>query len=261
MSEPVVLYDEPEAGIGRLTINRPRVLNALNRETLEALRGRLEALRGRDDLRALIVTGAGEKAFVAGGDIAEMRTMSAVQARAFSELGLATLRLLETMPVPVIAAVNGYALGGGCELALACDWIVASERAVLGQPEVNLGVTPGFGGTQRLLRRVGTARALELVTTGRQVKTEEALRIGLVNQVVAPEALMDTVLAQARMIAARGPVAVRLAKEAVQRGQDLDLDNACVLEREIFALCFATEDQKEGMGAFLEKRAARFAGR
>lgn len=261
MSYENVILEEVEAGIHRLTINRPRALNALNQATLEEIGAAVEAVGAMTDARVLLVTGAGDKAFVAGADISQMRDMTALEGKAFSELGLATCRRFETLPIPAIAVVNGYALGGGCELAMSCDWIIASDRAVFGQPEVKLGVTPGFGGTQRLLRLVGRARAMELVTTGRQVKADEAMRIGLVNEVVAGDQLLDAAMGHAREIAAQGPVAVRLAKEAVQRGQDLDLDNACVLESEVFGLCFATDDQREGMSAFLEKRKPAFTGR
>ncbi|NOY45541.1 MAG: enoyl-CoA hydratase/isomerase family protein [Deltaproteobacteria bacterium] len=256
-----VILEQVEPGIYRLTINRPKALNALNAETLDEIEAALREVEADPGARALLVTGAGDKAFVAGADISQMRSLTAAEAKAFALKGQKVFRRLEDLPVPVIAVVNGYCLGGGCELAMACDWIVASEKAVFGQPEVNLGVTPGFGGTQRLTRIVGKARAMELVTTGRQVKAAEAKEIGLVNHVVPADALMDEALAQARTVASKGPVAVRLAKEAVQRGQDLDLDNACVLESDVFGLCFATEDQKEGMAAFLEKRKAAFQGR
>lgn len=260
MSYENILLETVEEGVYCLTINRPRALNALNPETLEEIGQGVSDLKARRDARVLLVTGAGDKAFVAGADISRMQGLGALEGKAFSELGLRVCRSLELLPIPTIAVVNGYALGGGTELAMSCDWIVASERAVFGQPEVNLGVTPGFGGTQRLTRLVGRAMAMELVTTGRQVNAEEAVRIGLANRTVAPENLMEEALESARMIASRGPVAVRLAKEAVQRGQDMELDAALVLESEIFGLCFATEDQKEGMAAFLEKRPPQFKG-
>lgn len=260
MAEQSVVLEQVEAGIYRLLVNRPQALNALNAATLAALDQEIAAVAADSAARVLLLSGGGEKAFVAGADIAEMQSLDATQAAAFSQAGMRVMHALEALPVPVIALVNGYALGGGCELALACDWIIASERAVFGQPEVNLGIPPGFGGTQRLLRRVGRARAMELVTTGRQVRAEEALAIGLVTQVVPPTALMETGLAAARSIAAKGPLAVKLAKQAVQRGADLDLANACAYETAQFALAFATADQKEGMRAFLEKRPARFSG-
>ncbi len=256
-----IRLEQVEPGIYVLTIDRPKALNALNSKTLAEMDAALSQVEADEGARVLLITGGGDKAFVAGADISEMKPFTAAQARVFSQRGLRVLRRIETLPVPVIAVVNGYCLGGGCELAMACDWILASEKAVFGQPEVSLGVTPGFGGTQRLTRLVGPAMATELVTTGRRIKADEAKAIGLVNHVFPHDRLMDEALAQARAVAANGPVAVRLAKEAVQRGQDLDLDNACVLESEIFGLCFATEDQKEGMGAFLEKRKASFKGR
>lgn len=260
MAEQSVVLEQVETGIYRLLVNRPQALNALNAATLAALDQAIAAVAADAAARVLLLSGGGEKAFVAGADIAEMQSLDATQAAAFSQAGMRVMHALEALPVPVIALVNGYALGGGCELALACDWIIASERAVFGQPEVNLGIPPGFGGTQRLLRRVGRARAMELVTTGRQVRAEEALTMGLVTQVVPAAALIETGLAAARSIAAKGPLAVRLAKQAVQHGADLDLANACAYETAQFALAFATADQKEGMCAFLEKRPPRFSG-
>ncbi len=251
----------PEPGIYLLTVNRPKSLNALNADTLDEIAAAVAEVGADSGARALLVTGAGEKAFVAGADISQMQNFDSAQAQAFSERGNRTFRALEMLPVPVVALVNGYALGGGCELAMACDWIVASERAMFGQPEVNLGVVAGFGGTQRLTRLVGRAMAMDLLVTGRMVKADEALRIGLVNQVVAPEQILEKGLEIARSIASKGPVAVRLTKQIVQRGQDLDLANACQQEAYAFGLCCATEDQKEGMKAFLEKRPAKFLGR
>ena len=256
-----ILLEQPESGIYLLTVNRPTVLNALNPETIADIGAAVESVDNDKAARAMILTGAGDKAFVAGADISRMRDMTALEAKAFSTRALATLRHMERLRVPVIAAVNGYALGGGCELAMACDMVLASERAVFGQPEVNLGVPPGFGGTQRLTRRVGPGMAMEMLVTGRTVKAPEAREIGLVNHVYPPAALLDRALEMAGLIATRGPVAVGLVKEAVQRGQDLDLDNACALESEIFALAFSSADQTEGMTAFLDKRTPRFEGR
>lgn len=261
MSYQNLLLEQAEPGIYLLTVNRPQALNALNAATLAELAQAVAQVAADGGARVLLVTGAGDKAFVAGADISEMQALTADQARAFSEQGMRVMHALEALPVPVIALVQGYALGGGCELAMACDWIIAAERAVFGQPEVNLGIPPGFGGTQRLARLVGPARALELVATARQVKAEEALAIGLVTEVVPGAALRERGMAVARGIAAKAPVAVRLAKQAVQRGQDLDLANACAYETAAFALAFATTDQQEGMRAFLEKRAAKFSGR
>jgi len=256
-----VLLERPEAGVALLTVNRPKALNALNAQTLDEIGAAVAEVGADPAIRVLLVTGAGDKAFVAGADIVQMQGFTAMEGKIFSLRGMKSFRSLETLPIPAIAVVNGYCLGGGCELAMSCDWILASEKAVFGQPEASLGVTPGFGGTQRLTRLVGRAMALELVTTARQVKAEEARQIGLANHVYPAETLMEEALKMARSIVAKGPVAVRLAKEGVQRGQDLDLDNACVLESELFGLCFSTDDQKEGMSAFLEKRKADFRGR
>ena len=256
-----LLLEQPEPGVYLLTVNRPQALNALNAATLAELIQTLAAIAADAAARVLLVAGAGDKAFVAGADISEMAELNAAQAQAFSEKGMQVMHALETLPVPVIALVQGYALGGGCELALACDWIIASERAVFGQPEVNLGIPPGFGGTQRLSRRIGAARALDLITTARQVKAAEALAVGLVNQVVPADELRGTGMDVARTIAAKGPVAVRLAKQAVHRGQGMSLADGCAYETAAFALAFATTDQREGMQAFLQKRAAKFSGR
>jgi len=256
-----ILLEQPEPGIYLLTVNRPKALNALNAETLDEIAAAIAQVGADSAARALLLTGAGDKAFVAGADIAQMQSFSSSQAQAFSEKGNRTFRGLEMLPVPAIALVNGYALGGGCELAMACDWIVASERAQFGQPEVNLGVVAGFGGTQRLPRLIGRAMAMDLLVTGRMVKADEALRIGLANQVVPATQLSDKGLEIARSIATKGPVAVRLTKQIVQRGQDMDLANACQQEAYAFGLLCTTEDQKEGMQAFLEKRPAKFVGR
>lgn len=255
-----ILLEQPEPGIYLLTLNRPQALNALNALTLDELDQAIKQIAADEAARVLLVTGSGEKAFVAGADISEMQNLTANEARAFSEKGMRVMHALEALRVPVIALVNGYALGGGCELALACDWILAAENAVFGQPEVNLGIPPGFGGTQRLARQVGRAMALELIITARQVKADEALRIGLANHVYPAAELRDQGLEMARTIAAKGPVAVSLAKQAVHCGQHLDLASACELETNVFARTFSTEDQKEGMRAFLEKRPAKFKG-
>lgn len=255
-----ILLEQLEAGIYLLTVNRPKVLNALNGETLDETAAALSKVAADDAARVLLLTGAGEKAFVVGADIAEMRDATIEEARDFSEKGMRVMHALEALPVPVIALVNGYALGGGCELALACDWILAADRAIFGQPEVNLGIPPGFGGTQRLPRRIGPARALELLTTAREVKAEEAAAIGLANHVYPASDLRAKGLEMARAIASKGPAAVRLAKQAVQRGANLDLFAACALETDLFAQAFATQDQKEGMSAFLAKRPAKFSG-
>jgi enoyl-CoA hydratase len=256
-----ILLEQPEAGIYLLTLNRPKALNALNAGTLDEIAAALARVAADETARVLLITGAGEKAFVAGADIAEMQNATIEQAREFSESGTRVMHALEALPVPVIALVNGYALGGGCELALACDWILAADTAIFGQPEVNLGIPPGFGGTQRLPRRIGPSRALELLTTARQVKADEAAAIGLANHVVPASQLGAKGLEMARAIASNAPTAVRLAKQAVQRGASLDLFAACALETELFAQAFATQDRTEGMSAFLEKRPAKFTGR
>ncbi len=256
-----VLLEERQPGIRLLTINRPRQLNALAPAVLADIASALAESVSDPTTRALLVTGAGDKAFVAGADIAAMASMTPLEGRDFALQGHATMRALELAPFPVIALVNGFALGGGCELALACDWIVASEKAVFGQPEVNLGICPGCGGTQRLSRLVGKGMALELCTTGRHVKAEEALRIGLANHVVPADMLLAKGLELAGMVAQKAPVAVKMTKHLVQRGQDLDLANANALEADVFGLLCGTDDKHEGMQAFLEKRPAKYAGR
>jgi enoyl-CoA hydratase len=255
-----VLVDR-DAHVVTLTLNRPDKLNALNDELLGELSRVLRDL-GRDaTVRCAILTGAGDKAFAAGADIAAMSTMGAVQAKLFAELGHRVGRALESAHFPVIAAVNGFALGGGCELALACDFIYASDKARLGQPEVNLGVLPGFGGTQLLSRRVGTARAREICMTGDMIGPEEALRIGIVNAVVPSAELLPRVREVAAKIASKGPLAVAGIKRVVVRGADVPLLTANELESTAFAALFGTYDQREGMQAFLEKRAPKFEGR
>jgi enoyl-CoA hydratase len=217
-------------------------------------------LKADAEVRAIIVTGAGDKAFVAGADIAAMRSMTATEARSFAGLGQGVMHAIEAAHFPVIGAINGFALGGGCELALACDFLYASEKAKLGQPEVNLGVIPGFGGTQRLARRVGLGRARELCMTGDIIGAEEALRIGLVNAVVPHAELLDRVRVVAAKIASKGPLAIAQCKRVLSRGADVTLGTACELEAQAFAALFASADQKEGMTAFLEKRTAAFTG-
>lgn len=256
-----IILEHAETGIYVLTVNRPKALNALNAATLAELANALALIAEDAEARVLLVTGMGDKAFVAGADISAMQTMSTLEAQTFSATGTRVMQAVEALPIPAIALVNGYALGGGCELAMACDWIIASERAVFGQPEAGLGIPPGFGGTQRLARLVGRALAVEIVTTGRQIKADEALRIGLANHVVAGGQLMEKGLEIARLVAAKAPIAVRVCKQAIQRGLDLDLANGCVLETSLFALAFGTADRKEGMTAFLEKRPAKFTGR
>jgi len=253
------LIIEKQEGIATLTINRPEVLNALNTETLKELKKAFCELDSDAEVKVIILTGTG-KAFVAGADISEMRPLNAAQGREFGLLGQKVFTSVENLSKPVIAAVNGFALGGGTELALSCDLIYASEKAKFGQPEVGLGVTPGFGGTQRLPRRVGTAMAKELIYTGRMIRADEAKAIGLANKVVAPEALMEEVMGLAQEIASKGQVSVRMAKTAINRGMDVDINSALTIEADAFGLCFASSDQKEGMAAFVEKRKPEFTG-
>lgn len=246
--------------VATITVNRPKVLNALNRKTLDEFKSALWDVWQKEDCRVLIITGAGDKAFVAGADIAEMAQMDAREAAAFSESGHTVCSLIERMPKAVIAAINGYALGGGCELAMACDLLVASDNAVFGQPEVKLGVVPGFGGTTRLPRLVGRSVALEMIMTGRNFKANDALLIGLVNKVVERSDLMNEVGKLAQTIAENGPLAVATAKRLVRDGLDVPLDLANKTESLAFGNLFATKDQTEGMSAFIEKRAPGFKG-
>lgn len=255
------LLFEKEGSIGLLTINRPQVLNALNREAMTEISQVVSKIATDPEVAVLIITGAGEKSFVAGADISEMRTLSALEGRAWSKFSQATFNAIENLPQPVIAAVNGYALGGGCELAMSCDIRIASDKAKFGQPEVLLGVVAAFAGTQRLPRLVGKGRAKELLFTGDQIDAAEACRIGLVNKVVPAGELLTAAKALAAKIISRGPVAVQLCKAAVNEGLDMDLESAQAYEAEVFGLCFATADQKEGMNAFVEKRPAKFTGK
>ncbi len=237
----------------RILGNRPKALNALNDALLKEFSQALDDITKNEDVRVLILTGAGEKAFVAGADITELSTFNTLQAKAFSKKGHKTIDKLQELAIPVIAAVNGFALGGGSEVALACDFIYASENAVFGLPEINLGIMPGFGGTQRLPRLIGKNMAKEMIFTGKMVKADEAHRIGLANKVYPPESLMDEVLKTATTIAAKGKVSLICAKHAVNMGMNSDLMTGCNIEIDAFSLCFATEDAKEGTGAFLEK--------
>ena len=247
-----------DQGIATLTINRPKSLNALNKETLEEILACCKELGEDRSVQVVIITGAGEKAFVAGADISFMQKLDSLGGRVFARLGHSVARTIENLPQPVIAAVNGFALGGGCELAIACDIRLASENAKFGQPEVNLGVIPGFGGTQRLPRLIGKGLANELLFSGNIIDAAEACRIGLVNRVVPQEKLMDECRELALKICSRGPAAVRLCKEVVNNGMEMDLNRACSYEADLFGLCFASDEQKEGMTAFLEKRTPNF---
>jgi enoyl-CoA hydratase len=255
-----VLRRERRGAVELLTIDRVKKLNAINAEVLDALDAALTSLAVDTQLRAVVLTGAGEKAFVAGADIAAMQQMTALQAEAFAARGQAVLARMAALPVPVIAAVNGFALGGGCELAMACDLVLASARAKFGQPEVKLGVIPGFGGTQRLVRRVGMSAAMDLCLSARMVDAQEALRMGLCSRVVEGD-VVAAALTVADEMAAYSPVALRLCKRAIHENADLSLSSAIAAERTLFGLCFGTEDQDEGMAAFIEGRPAKFQGR
>jgi enoyl-CoA hydratase len=257
----VNLLIETRDRIATVTVNRPKVLNALDEATLKELDQAFSALEADPQVKVVILTGAGEKAFVAGGDIAAMQPLGPVAARTFAVMAQTVLGRIEHFPKPVIAAINGYALGGGCELAMACDLRIAAESARLGQPEINLGIIPGWAGTQRLPRLIGKGRAKELLFTGEMIDAREAWRIGLVNRVVPAAELMSAARELAAKIAGKGQLALGLAKEAVDRGLEMDLARANACEADLFGLCFATDDQKEGMLAFLEKRAAVFRDR
>lgn len=246
-----------EGNICLLSINRPSALNALTTEVLKELRDAIEVVENDQDIYVLIITGEG-KAFVAGADIVEMKDKNAEEARTFAKLGIEVFRKLELMEKPVIAAINGFALGGGCELAMSCDIRIAGEKAKFGQPEVGLGITPGFAGTQRLSRLVGMAKAKELIFTTDIINAQEAEKIGLVNKVVSQEELLDIAIEMAKKIASKGQIAVRYSKAAINRGLETDIETGMAIERDLFGLCFATEDQKEGMNAFVEKRSPQF---
>ncbi|WP_054696269.1 short-chain-enoyl-CoA hydratase [Syntrophomonas palmitatica] len=252
---------EKEDGIGILFINRPQALNALNTEVLKELGQAAADIAGDDEIKVLIITGAGDKAFVAGADIKEMSGFTGVEGREFGITGNWAFRQFEKMEKPVIAAINGFALGGGCELAMTADIRLASEKAKFGQPEVGLGITPGFGGTQRLPRLVGEGRAMELILSSNQINAEEAYRIGLVNHVYPAESLMDEAKKLARKIMSNAPLAVKYAKAAINKGLQTDIETGVAIEADLFGLCFSTEDQKSGMNAFLNKEKAVFKGK
>jgi len=251
------IRNERRGAVAVLTLNRPEALNALDRATLTAIGEAIADVANDASVRALVVTGEG-RAFAAGADIAEMRGLDSIGAESFSKLGHATFAALEALPIPTLAAVNGFALGGGCELALACDWIYASEKARFGQPEVALGLIPGFGGTSRLTRRVGAAWAKELVLSGEPLRADEALRIGLANRVFPAEELIPKALAAGESVASRGRLAVAMAKDVIEQGQDSDVRTAHALEQKTFGLVFASKEREEGMDAFLEKRDPKF---
>ena len=247
-----VLYEQ-KGQYAIITINREKALNALNSAVLDELDKTLDSV-DLDQVRCLILTGAGQKSFVAGADIAEMSTLTKAEGEAFGKKGNDVFRKLETFPIPVIAAVNGFALGGGCEISMSCDIRICSDNAMFGQPEVGLGITPGFGGTQRLARLIGVGKAKEMVYGARNIKADEAYRLGLVNAVYTQEELMPAAKKLAAGIAKNAPIAVRNSKKAMNEGLQVDMDQAIVIEEKVFGDCFETEDQKEGMTAFLEKR-------
>jgi len=249
-----------EEQIATITFNRPEVLNALNEASLKEFSHAIDNVAENGDISVLILTGAGDKAFVAGADIKEFLTFNALKAKNFSEMGHGVVNKLQELPIPVIAAVNGFALGGGCEVVIACDFIYASENAMFGLPEINLGIIPGFGGTQRLPRLIGKNRAKEMIFTGKMIPAAEAQAMGLVNKVCAQDELMDDVLNVAKIIVAKGKISLRAAKQAINTGMDVDLKTGCRIEIDAFAICLASPDAKEGTQAFLEKREADFKG-
>jgi enoyl-CoA hydratase/carnithine racemase len=260
MAYQTLLYEKRD-GIAYVTVNRPDKLNALNRKVMDELDACFRTIQADEEARAVILTGAGEKSFVAGADINELAVQTPVEGKETSSRGQRILDFIEDLGKPVIAAVNGYALGGGCELAMACTLRVASENARFGQPEVKLGIVPGYAGTQRLPRLVGKTRALEIILTGEPISAQEAYRIGLVNQVVPQKDLIGAAEALARKITANGPLAVKFAMEAVNHGMEMTQAEGEFLEATLFGLCCTTADMKEGTRAFLEKRAARFTGK
>lgn len=255
-----VIYEKSE-GIAIITINRPDALNALNAETIDEILQCLEDIAKDDNVRAVILTGAGPKAFCAGADIKAMKGMTALDARKLSQMGYKLCKAIENLEKPVIAAINGYALGGGLEVAMACDLRIASEKARMGQTEINIGLIPGWGGTQRLPRLVGKTLAKEMVFTGKMIDAQTAYQRGLVNKVVPPEQLMDAAKEMAKELASKAPVALKLSKMLINYGLETDLDTALVLEREAFGVVASTEDLQEGVSAFLEKRKPVFKGK
>ena len=255
------IKSENRDGVLTITVDRPKVLNALNAQTVEELRRAFRDAREDDSVKVVILTGSGDKAFVAGADINELARMTPITGKEVAERGQRTFRSIERFPKPVIAAINGFALGGGCELALACHIRIASEKAQLGLPEVTLGIIPGYGGTQRMARLLGKGKALELILTGDRIGAAEAERIGLVNRVVPADQLMSVAEELARTIAKRGPLAVRAAIEAVMSGSEMPFEEGQFLEATLFGLLASTDDMKEGMGAFLEKRPPNFRGK
>jgi len=249
-----------EEGIATLTFNRPKALNALNGELLDEMSRTLDAVAVNEDIRVLVLTGSGDKSFVAGADITELARCNVLQAKVFAGKGQKAINKLQCLDIPVIAAVNGFALGGGSEIALACDFIVASENAKFGLPEITLGIIPGFGGTQRLPRLIGPNMAKEMIFTGKMISAAEARDLGMVNRVVSADALMADVMNTAKAISQKGKVSLRAAKQVINAGLNVDLKTGCRMEVDAFALCMASEDAREGTTAFLEKRKAVFKG-
>jgi enoyl-CoA hydratase len=254
-----IIFETAE-GIATITFNRPKALNALNGDLLDELAAALDIIVADEDIRVLILTGAGEKSFVAGADITELATFNTLQGKMFARKGQLIISRLQELAIPVIAAVNGFALGGGSEMSLACDFIYASENAMFGLPEITLGIIPGFGGTQRLPRLIGSNRAKEMIFTGTMIPAVEAEKIGMVNRVLPQASLMEETLKTARAIAARGKVSLRAAKQAINSGLNVDLATGCHIEADAFAICMASEDGKEGTRAFIEKRKPQFKG-
>jgi len=255
-----IIFEVRDDGVAVLTVNRPKSLNALNPQTLEEIDRALDEVEQNDKIKVLVITGAGDKAFIAGADITEFPKMNSLQAYKFAEKGQNVFFRIEQLPKPVIACVNGFALGGGCELAMSCDFIYASDKARFGQPEINLGIIPGFGGTQRLARLVGRAKAKELCMTGEMISAEEAKNIGLVAKVFPAESLLEETLKVASALAQKSQIALRAIKRVIDEGVGSDLRSGCLLEANAFALTFASSDAREGVQAFLEKRKPNFKG-
>ncbi|MGD9504275.1 MAG: enoyl-CoA hydratase/isomerase family protein [Syntrophobacteraceae bacterium] len=254
-----ILFDVQD-GVGVLTFNRPKALNALNAATLTEVEDVVDRVRKDDSIRVLVLTGAGDKSFVAGADINQFLTLTPLTAQALGQRGQDILFKIEALPIPVIACVNGFALGGGCEIAMSCDFIYASDKAKFGQPEINLGIIPGYGGTQRLSRLIGRAKAKELCMTGEMIDAQQAKELGLVAKVFPADQLMEETMKTAKMLASRARAALRAIKSCVDRGAEVDLKSGCMLESESFGVCFFSQDAKEGVTAFLEKRKPDFKG-
>lgn len=259
MDYETIIFDVTE-GIATITFNRPKALNALNDHLLDEFSGALDQIEADDKIRVLVLTGAGEKSFVAGADITELATFNTLQGKLFSRKGQLIISRLQELAIPVIAAVNGFALGGGSEMALACDFIYASDNAMFGLPEITLGIIPGFGGTQRLPRLIGSNRAKEMIFTGKMIAAAEAEQIGMVNRVLPQKTLMEESMKTARAIATKGKVSLRAAKQAINSGLNVDLASGCRIEVDAFAICMASEDGQEGTRAFIEKRQPEFKG-